>query len=143
MSLDDLKRRFVDEIKLRAYDDKYVDKNEEREILQIAIQQGISGELAHSALAQACEQNGYMLESAVLKDLKEQVQTVFGNNGMIDQKEFDLIFQNAKRKIAGKKSDLQVKRLIVEIMEDGGMTKVKRGWFSNWYEAMKKDIGMS
>src|ERR1051326_2877509 len=105
MALDDVKKRFVDEIKLRAYDDKYVDKNEEREILQVAIAQGISIDSARSALAQVCEHNGYILESAVLKEVKEQVETAFGNDGKIDQKEFDLIFQNAKRKIAGKKND--------------------------------------
>ena len=27
MSGDDIKKRFVNEIKLRAYDDKYIDKN--------------------------------------------------------------------------------------------------------------------
>ena len=42
MSIDDVKKRFVSEIKLRAYDDKYIDKGEEREILQIAIQLGVS-----------------------------------------------------------------------------------------------------
>ena len=41
MTLDEVKKRFVEEVKLRAYDDKYIDKNEEREILQIAIQQGV------------------------------------------------------------------------------------------------------
>ncbi|MFL5340608.1 MAG: hypothetical protein ACJ8F7_10700 [Gemmataceae bacterium] len=143
MAIEDIKKRFVDEIKLRAYDDKYVDKNEEREILQVAIQQGISIDSARSALAQVCEHNGYILESAVLTEVKAQVETAFGNDGMIDQKEFDLIFQNAKRKIAGKKNDIQVKRMIVEIMEDGGMNKVKTGWFSNWYSTMKKDLGMA
>src|SRR5215212_3772783 len=67
MALDDIKKRFVDEIKLRAYDDKYVDKNEEREILQVAIAQGISIDSARSALAQVCEHQGYVLESSLLK----------------------------------------------------------------------------
>lgn len=143
MALDDIKKRFVDEIKLRAYDDKYVDKNEEREILQVAIQQGISIDSARSALAQVCEHNGYVLESSVLKEIKDQVETAAGNDGKVDQKEFDLIFQNAKRKIAGKKNDIQLKRMIVEIMEDNGLNKVKTGWFSNWYTTMKKEIGMA
>ena len=38
MTLDEVKRQFVEQVKLRAYDDKYIDKNEEREILQIALQ---------------------------------------------------------------------------------------------------------
>ena len=75
MALDDVKKRFVDEIKLRAYDDKYVDKNEEREILQVAIAQGISIDSARSALAQVCEHNGYILESTILKEIKDQVET--------------------------------------------------------------------
>ena len=143
MSMEDVKKRFVDEIKLRAYDDKYVDKNEEREILQVAIQQGISIDSARSALSQVCEHNGYVLESTILKDIKDQVETASGNDGKVDQKEFDLIFQNAKRKIQGKKNDIQLKKMIVEVMEDTGMNKVKTGWFSNWYTQMKKDIGMS
>ena len=55
MSIEAIKKRFVDEIKLRAYDDKYVDKNEEREILQIAIAEGIGIDSARQALGQVCE----------------------------------------------------------------------------------------
>ena len=143
MALDDVKKRFVDEIKLRAYDDKYVDKNEEREILQVAIQQGISIDSARGALASVCEHNGYILESEILKEVKAQVETAAGNDGKVDEKEFSLIFQNTKRKIQGKKNDVQIKRMIVEIMEDSGLNKVKTGWFSNWYATMKKEIGMA
>lgn len=143
MALDDIKKRFVDEIKLRAYDDKYVDKGEEREILQVAIQQGISIDSARAALAQVCDNQGYILESSILKEIKEQVETAAGNDGKVDEKEFSLIFQNTKRKMQSKKNDIQIKRMIVEIMEDSGLNKVKTGWFSNWYTAMKKDIGMA
>jgi hypothetical protein len=142
MAMEDIKKRFVDEIKLRAYDDKYVDKGEEREILQVAIQQGISIDSARAALAQVCEHNGYILESSILKEIKEQVETAAGNDGKVDEKEFSLIFQNTKRKMQSKKNDIQIKRMIVEIMEDSGLNKVKTGWFSNWYASMKKDIGM-
>ena len=40
MTLDEVKKRFVEEVKLRAYDDKYIDRTEEREILQIAQRRG-------------------------------------------------------------------------------------------------------
>jgi len=143
MAIEDVKKRFVDEIKLRAYDDKYVDKNEEREILQVAIAQGISIDSARSALAQVCEHNGYILETEILKEIKAQVETAAGNDGKVDEKEFSLIFQNAKRKVQGKKNDVQVKRMIVEIMEDSGLNKVKTGWFSNWYKDVKKEVGMA
>ena len=43
----------MNEIELRAYDDKYIDKDEEREILQIAIQFGVAS-TAGMALVQVC-----------------------------------------------------------------------------------------
>jgi len=143
MSVEDIKKRFVEEIKLRAYDDKYIDKNEEREILQIAIQQGITIDSARQALAQVCEHQNYILESTVVKNIKEELESAAGNDGKIDQKEFEMIFANAKRRMNGKKNDREIKKMIVELMEDSGNTKVKTGWFSNWYANMKKDLGMA
>src|SRR5262249_31656875 len=75
VALDEVKRRFVEEVKLRAYDDRYIDKNEEREILQIAIQQGVGVDAGRGALMQVCESQGYILESAVLSSIKKVVET--------------------------------------------------------------------
>jgi hypothetical protein len=142
MSVEEIKKRFVNEIKLRAYDDKYIDKNEEREILQIAIQLGVSIDSARMALVQVCEDHSYVMESVVLKMIKDQVESAFGNDGKIDQKEFDLIFSNIKRAMQGKKNDREVKKMIIMVMEESGLNKVKTGWFSNWYTALKADLGM-
>jgi hypothetical protein len=142
MSIEDIKKRFVNEIKLRAYDDKYIDKGEEREILQIAIQLGVSIDSARGALIQVCDEHSYILETVILKQIKEQVETAAGNDGRVDQKEFELIFGNIKRAIQGKKNDREIKKMIVTVMEDTGNNKVKTGWFSDWYSAMKKDLGM-
>src|SRR5437763_1261742 len=144
MSIDDIKKRFVNEIKLRAYDDKYIDKNEEREILQIAIQLGVSIDSARMALMQVCDEHSYIVECAVLKQIKDQVEAAFGNDGKIDQKEFDLIVGNIRKSMQGKKNDREIKKMIVTVMEDTGMNKIKTGWFSgNWYTGLKKDLGMA
>ncbi|OWK43187.1 hypothetical protein [Fimbriiglobus ruber] len=142
MSVEEIKKRFVNEIKLRAYDDKYVDRNEEREILQIAIQLGVGIDQARHALAQVCHDSGYVLESGVLKMIKDQVEVASGNDGKVDQKEFEMIVDTAKKAMMGKKNDRQIKTMIVQVMEDTGNNKVKTGWFSDWYAAMKKDLGM-
>ena len=42
----------------------------------------------------------------------------------------------------GKKNDVQVKRMVIEVMEDSGLNKVKTGWFSNWYAKVKKEVGL-
>ncbi len=143
MAIDELKRRFVDEIKLRAYDDKYIDRDEEKEILQLAIQQGISIDSARSALQQVCEQQNYVMESVLMKQIRDQVEAAAGNDGKIDEREFNMIFDNAKRTAQGKKNDRQLKKMIIEVMEDSGNTKVKTGWFSDWYTKLKKDLDLA
>jgi hypothetical protein len=142
MSIDEIKKRFVNEIKLRAYDDRYIDRNEEREILQIAIQMGVNLESARGALSQVCEAQGYVQESAVLKMVMDQIEVAASNDGKIDQKEFELIFDHAKKAMQGKKTDRQIKTMIVNLMDDSGNNKIKTGWFSDWYTAMKKDLGL-
>jgi len=142
MSLDEIKQRFAQEVELRAYDDKYVDKNEEREILQIAIQQGITVDSARSSLAQVCESKGYILESKVLSEIKDLITTFAENDGKVDEKEFhDAVAQLVKR-CQGKRNENQCKKMVIEIMEDNSY-KVKTGWFSDWYAKTKKEVGMA
>jgi hypothetical protein len=141
MSLDEVKKQFVEEVKLRAYDDSYIDKNEEREILQLAIQQGVTVDSARAALAQVCEANGYVIESRVLAQIKDLVDTFAGNDGHIDQKEFNDAVTTLKKACQGKRNDKQCKRMLVEIIEDNSL-KVKEGMFNRWYRNVKKEVGM-
>ena len=142
MNLDEVKKRFVEEVKLRAYDDKYIDKNEEREILQIAIQRGVTVDSARAALAQVCESHGYVLESRVLADIKDLIDTFAGNDGKIDEKEFNDTVTTCKKATQGKKTDIQCKRMVLEIIEENSF-KVKTGMFSNWYARIKKEVGVA
>ncbi len=66
-----------------------------------------------------------------------------GNDGMVEESEFNLVFATAKQKIQGKKNDVAIKRMLVELMEEHGLNKVKTGWFSNWYGNLKKELGMA
>jgi hypothetical protein len=141
MDLDAVKKRFVEEVKLRAYDDKYIDKNEEREILQIALQQGVGVDGARAALGQVCDANGYVLESKVLSEIKDLIETFASNDGKIDEKEFNDCVSQLKKRCQGKKNDLQCKRMVVEIIDDNAY-KTSKGWFSNWFTNVKKEVGM-
>ena len=141
MTLDEVKKRFVEEVKLRAYDDKYIDKNEEREILQMALQHGVTVDSARAALAQVCEANGYVLESKVLTQLKDLIDTFAGNDGKVDEKEFNDAVLNCKKWTKGKKNDVQCKKMVIEIIDDKAF-KTSKGWFSNWYANVKKELGL-
>jgi len=142
MTLDEVKRQFVEQVKLRAYDDKYIDKTEEREILQLALQQGVTVDSARAALAQVCEANGYVLESRVLQDIKQSIQVAASNDGKIDEKEFKDAVALLKARTQGKRNDTQCKRMVVELIEDNSY-KVKTGMFSNWFNRVKREVGMA
>src|SRR4051812_29537016 len=132
MSLDDVKRRFVEEIKLRAFDDKYIDKNEEREILQIALQMGVTVDSARSALHQCCETQGYVVESQVYGKLKDIVDQFASNDGKVDEKEFTDAVAICKKATQGKRTDNQCKRMVIDVIEENSY-KTKGGWFTDWY----------
>jgi len=140
VNLDDMKKRFVEEVKLRAYDDKYIDRKEEREILQIALQAGISVDSARAALAQVCEAQDYVLESKVITQLKDILDTSASNDGSVDEKEFADAVLNCKKWTKGKKNDVQCKKMIIEIIDEASY-KTSKGWFSSWYANVKKEVG--
>lgn len=142
MSLDEVKRRFVEEIKLRAFDDKYIDKNEEREILQIALTLGVTVDSARAALYQCCESQGYVVESAVMVKVKEIIEQFATNDGKVDEKEFNDAVAICKKSCQGKRTDVQCKRMVIDVIEDNSF-KVKTGMFSNWYAKAKKDVNYS
>ena len=127
---EDIRQRFINEIKLRAFDDQYVDRQEEREILQIAIQMNVDLDTARMALIQACQMQNYVLESEVVNEMKTQLRVFAGN------------FQTLKAKVNGKATDVNLKRMIVEEMESSGLNKVKTGFFSNWYTKVKREVGL-
>jgi hypothetical protein len=142
MTTDDIKNRFVSEIKLRGYDDKYIDRNEEREILQIAIQLGVSIENALTSLQQVCEEAGYIQETQILQQIKTRLESAAGADGRVDEREFELVFHDVRKTIQGKKNDRELKKLIVQVMEDTGNYRVKTGWFRDWYSTLKKELGI-
>jgi hypothetical protein len=141
MNLEDIKRRFVEEVKLRAFDDKYIDKNEEREILQIALQQGVGVDSARAALGQVCDSQNFVLESKVVSELKDLLDTLAGNDGKIDEKEFNDAVAMCKKRTQGKRNDVTCKRMVLQIIDDNAY-KTSKGWFSSWYDRVKKEVGL-
>ena len=142
MSSEGLKKKFVEQVKLRAYDDKYVDKAEEKEILTSAIDDGISVASARAVLMQVCEQNGYILESKLVADAKDLLDTFVGNDGKVDEKEFNDTVATLRKRVDGKKTDLELKRLLLTMMQEHQM-RAKTGMMSNWHKKALKEAGLA
>lgn len=138
----ELKKQFVEQVKLRAYDDKYVDKEEELEILKSAIDNGIGVDSARGVLMQVCESEGYVLESRVLSEVKDLIDTFAGNDGKIDEREFKDAVAMCIKRTNGKKTDLECKRMILNLIDEHRLP-VKTGMMSNWYKKARKDAGLA
>ena len=142
MATEETKKRFLQEIKLRGYDDKYIDVAEEKEILKIALEAGSDLDAARQAMLQICEKNDFIVESAILNKVRELIQTFVGNDGKLDEKEFNDTLSLCKRATAGKKTDRECKILVLRLIEEDG-SKIKTGMMSNWYKKVRKEVGMA
>ncbi len=134
MDLEAIKKSFVEEIKLRAYDDKYIDISEEKEILQIAVKKGASIDTAIQLLRQVCQDNNYIIESVLNEKAKEILAQFVENDGIIDKKEFLDAVGILSRASQGKLSDIACKKKAKKIVSDNDW-KVKEGLLSGgkWF----------
>jgi hypothetical protein len=136
MDIEKAKRRFVEEIKLRAYDDRFIDRQEEKEILKAAIEQGISFDSARAALVQVCDQADYTLETVLDQKAKEMLNQFASNDGHIDQKEFNDAVSVLHKAAKGRLNESRCRKKAKEIIQVNGW-KAREGflkggsWFSD------------
>lgn len=142
MTPDDVQAKLLKEIHLRGYDDHYIDRNEEREILQIALQLGVGMEAARAEMAAVCSQSGYVLETAVIRAMSERLTAALESGGALDHDQFERIVAEGVQMVGGKKGDRDVRVMLVTLMEDTGHNRVKAGWFANWYRGLKRELGV-
>ncbi|KOR31526.1 hypothetical protein TI04_00225 [Achromatium sp. WMS2] len=137
MNLEEIKRRFVQEIKLRAYDDRYVDRAEEKEILKIAIQFGISLDSARDALLYVCEHEDYTLESFLEQRTQEVLEQFASNDGKIDKKEFFDAAALMQKLAKGRLNESECRRRTKAIVIAKEL-KVKEGFLKggNWFASV-------
>ncbi len=134
MSLEDIKKRFVQEIKLRAYDDRFIDLEEERDILQMAVKEGLTIDFALRALQQVCEANDYVIERLLDEKAKEMLEQ-FAADGQVDKKEFYDTVAVVAKAAKGRLSKSAIEKKVKAIMEDNGMV-ARQGLFKGgkWYD---------
>ncbi len=141
MTLDDIKREFASQVKMRGFDDKYIDKQEEKEILQMAISKGVSFESARASIQQVCEKEGYTLESGVMKEAKQLLEVQAGT-GKIDYRDFTDAISFVTKRINGVRSVKQVKRMLCEMIEEEAL-RVTSGWITSWFKKVKREVGLT
>lgn len=131
-----IKNQFVEFIKLQAFDDQFIDKNEEKRIIEVGVKNGMSVEESLSVLREVGQQKGLVIEREVEERTKEFLHKAATNDGKVSKKEFDDAVELFKKAIQGKVREPEIKQRLKQIMLDKGW-KAKEGllsggsWFSN------------
>jgi hypothetical protein len=132
--MSDLEKKFVEHIKLRAMDDRFIDKAEEKEIMHFAINEGVTTAAAKSALRAACLKLKYVLESYVeergraslIKSLEDE---------QVDKDEFDAGVQEMLTVGQGMIDEAECRKRLKKIVLSGNM-KTRQGLFKggSWFD---------
>ncbi|MCV6639404.1 hypothetical protein [Candidatus Albibeggiatoa sp. nov. NOAA] len=129
--------QFVEYIKLQVFDDRYIDRQEEKRILEEGIKMGIGIEKGLAIIRQVVIEKGYGLEREIEEQAKKLLQR-FAADGKVDRKEFDDAFEMFKQEVNGKLKDDEIKRRLKQIMLDNGWQAKEGGLFgSKWFSAIK------
>jgi len=130
----DKKAVFVDYITLQTYEDGYIDRQEERKLLEHAIELGIGIEEGQSIMKNLVQQRNYVIEREVETQAKELLERYSVSGGVIDKKEFNdavgLFVAACKGKVSETDSRRRLKKIVLE-----NHWKVKEGglFSSNWF----------
>jgi hypothetical protein len=130
----DKKAVFIDYIGLQTYEDGYIDRQEERKLLERAIELGIGIEEGQSIMKHVAQQRNYVVEREVENQAKELLERYSVSGGVIDKKEFNdavgLFVSACKGKVSEIDSRRRLKKIVLE-----NHWKVKEGGLfnSNWF----------
>jgi hypothetical protein len=131
--------RLVKEIGLRTFADKYLDRDEEREVIRIAGQLGLAEGEAAATVARVCASLGLVREEL----LRDTVRVALAREpGKLDRAAFDRVAGAGMGIAQAVVSERDVRRVVIRLIDETNRANVKRGWFSNWYAELKEELGV-
>jgi hypothetical protein len=134
---EDVKNRFVEYIKLQGFDDQYIDRTEEKKILETAVKNGLSVEEGLSLLREVATQKGLVIERDVGEHAKEILARFAGNDGKVDKKEFADAVAIYKSACKGRVPEPEIQKRLKQMMLENGWKAKEGGLFgSKWFSAI-------
>jgi Ca2+-binding EF-hand superfamily protein len=135
---EEVKKQFVDYIMLQVFDDQYLDRTEEKKILEEGVRKGISVDEGLAIIRQVADDKGLALERNAEDRAKEMLEAFAENDGKVDKKEFEDALGLLKKHSKGKIPEAEMKRRLKKMMEDNGWNAKEGGLFgSKWYSAIE------
>ena len=132
---DAARKQLVDYIMLKVYDDQYIDRQEERQILEMGIKKGLTVDEGLSLIQQLASEKGFVIEREAEEKAQEVLEQFATNDGVVDQKEFQNALSLFKKLTKGKRPEPELKRRLKSMMQENNW-KAKEGglfgkkWFS-------------
>ncbi len=133
----EVRKAFVDFIMLQVFDDQYIDRQEEKKILEEGIKKGMGVEEALGIIRQVALEKGIALERDAEERAKETLEAFATNDGKVDKKEFEDAVAIFKKHSKGKIPEPEMKKRLKKMMEDNGWKAKEGGFFgSKWFSAI-------
>jgi len=134
---EEVRKQFVDYIMLQVFDDQYIDRTEEKKILQEGMGKGVGVEEGLSIMRQVAQDKGFVLERDAEERAKDMLEAFATNDGKVDKKEFEDVVGIFKKHSKGKLPEHEMKKRLKKMMEDNGWKAKEGGLFgSKWYSAI-------
>ncbi len=135
---EEVRKQFVDYIMLQVFDDQYIDRTEEKKILEEGIKKGVGVEEGLSIMRQVAQDKGFVLERDAEERAKDMLEAFATNDGKVDKKEFEDVLGIFKKHSKGKLPEHEMKKRLKKMMEDNGWKAKEGGLFgSKWYSAIQ------
>jgi hypothetical protein len=132
-----IKNQFIEYIKLQGFDDQYIDRQEEKRIVEVGVKNAISVEESLALLRQIAAEKGLIVERDVEDQAKAILERAAANDGKVDKKEFDNAVEHFKTAVKGKLLEPEIKQRLKKMMENSGWKAKEGGLFgSKWYSAI-------
>ncbi|MDM8568677.1 hypothetical protein QUF50_04025 [Thiotrichales bacterium HSG1] len=128
-----IRDQFVEFITLQGFDDKYIDRKEEKRILEVGVKNDISVTESLALIQEIAKDKGLVIE----RDVEDKAKAVLESgtaDGKITKKEFEEAFNVFKVACKGKVPDQEIKQRLKQMMETngwkaGGMFGIK--WYTS------------
>ncbi len=125
--------QFVEYIKLQAYADQYIDRQEEYRILEKGIDLGIAIDQGRKLLEDTAARMNWVLESAIEDKAVEQLATYADAHKHVDKKGFMQIANQLSQASQGQIKEDEAKRRLKKMLLDRGIAYREGGVFgSDW-----------
>ncbi|OAD20635.1 hypothetical protein THIOM_003647 [Candidatus Thiomargarita nelsonii] len=134
MVTEEVKKQFVNYIMLQVFDDQYIDRQEEKKILEEGIRNGLGIEEGQAIIRQVSLEKGFVLEREAEERAKEMLDTFAHNDGKVDKREFEDTLAIFKSHSKGKLPEPEMKKRLKLMMVENDWKAKEGGFFgSKWF----------